>query len=175
MNFTVRQSAVALGVAAAGRLYAPVAATSYSLAVADVCIAVAAVALLGAGAAWNLGPRCWPDDADPENGRHAATNPTMVVRTVDVGTKCGSMPARRSPVDNASFLSSPLEALRTVSMLAAGGLERSRPREFDNGLTGTGVSPRFSIIADTARFIASRPATSLTGDVVDNGGSNCAA
>ena len=66
MNFTVRQASVALGVAAAGRLYAPVAATSNALAVADVCVAVSAVAFVGAAAAWNVGARCWPNDTDPE-------------------------------------------------------------------------------------------------------------
>jgi hypothetical protein len=63
----VRQAAIALGVAAAGRLYAPVAASSNAIAVADVCVAVSAVALVGAVASWNLGPRRWPNRTDPES------------------------------------------------------------------------------------------------------------
>jgi len=63
MNFTVRQAGVALGVAAAGRLYAVAQATTSSEAVvplvADVCIAASVVSIMGAVAAWLLGPRRW--------------------------------------------------------------------------------------------------------------------
>jgi MFS family permease len=73
MNFTVRQTGVALGVAAAARIYANAEASSVSRAVgpliAEVCIAASLVSLLGATVAWRLGPRHWPQAERTERSR----------------------------------------------------------------------------------------------------------
>lgn len=67
LNFTVRQAGVALGVAAAERIFALRFAMSAGPAsspkqVALICTAAGLMAALGAVLAWQLGPRAWGED-----------------------------------------------------------------------------------------------------------------